>query len=257
MRLLSKVFKDNDVIVEDYSLLLDSIKKDEKKYLHLRNMPCDETAVKEDEILWQARLKAYKMIENAAECADKIIVSANQKVREETEQAQKKGYADGLAKGLAKGLAEGKEEALAQVRTALNELGGMLKTLEEEKGALLHKNESELKELVLLIVKKIIDTELAENDGLFLSIYKNAIEQYNEHEWIKVTVSDYEAQFATSAADLLLSMAKGAKDIKIEIDQAAPRGACVIETPLSIVDAGVDTQLSKLKEILATSELTL
>lgn len=246
MRSLSKVFKDSDIVVENYHLLLDSIIKNEKAQVSLRTLPADNSLGKKEEVLWQAKLKAYKLIENGMECANSIILKANQKAQDELEQARKNGFQEGYAVGLKKG-----EERIA---AGITEMQLLINSLEEKKAEMLKKYEEELKDLAISIAKKVIDSELDNDNSRFLAIYKNAIKQHSKQAWVKITVSEYEADFAIANKSELMALAKGAKDIKIIVDSNACRGTCIVETPSSVVDASVDTQLNRLKEMLSESE---
>jgi len=249
MRSLPKIFKDSDVVLENHCLILDSETKDETSLENYNTIPYDMNLKKNTEALWQARLKAQKIIENANGQAKKIIQNAGQKVQTEMERAQKVGYE--------KGFALGKEKAEENMQSGVDELLDIIKSMEEAKQSILQRCENELKDLALNIAKRIIDTELEKHDSLFLSLYKSAIKQHNEPKWLKVTVSQCEAEFATSNADLLLSMSKGAQDIKFTILENAVRGTCIVETPLSITDASVETQLHKLEEAFGNAEVAL
>ncbi len=249
MRSLPKIFKDIDVVLENNYLMPKDETQERAVSETPKTVPYDKSLKKNAEILWQARLKAQKIIENANGSAKKIIQNANQKAQSELERAQKAGYE--------KGFALGKENAEAQVKEVVDELLQLIGSIDEAKSDILCQYENQLKDLALHIAKKIIDTELKKNDSLFLSLYKNAIKQHNEQKWLKLTVSQYEAEFATSNPDLLLSLAKGAQDIKITVAKNAPQGTCIVETPLSITDASVETQIIKLENAFHNAEVSL
>lgn len=246
---MSKIFKDSDVILDKHFLLLDVVIENEEYNDVSKIIPYEKPQKKNSEVVWQARAKAQKIIENANEFAKKIIQNATQKAQKEFERAQKIGYEDGYLLG--------KEKAQEEVKAVLNELLTFNAALEKERETILCKYENELKELALDIAKKVIDTELEKDDSLFISLYNNAVKQHSEQKWLKVTVSEYEAEFATSNAELLLSMVKGAEDIKFSILANAPRGTCIVETPLSITDTSVQTQLRKLQESFANADLAV
>ena len=243
MRLLSKVFKDSDIVLENYCLVLDNIQDNGKPFGGAKIVSYDR---KPEEILWQAKLKAYKLIENAAEYSNKIIRNADQKAYEELATAQKIGYEEGFKAG--------KEENEKKMASLISEFKNLIATIEEEKNAILERNETELKDLALNIAKKVVDKELESNQESFLSIYNNAVKHYNGQERLKVIVSEYEAEFMTSNADILLKMTRGAKDIEIQVLENAPQGTCIVETPLSIVDASVETQFNRLKDSMVDIE---
>lgn|GEM_PF-3371790 len=248
---MSKIFKDSDVVLDkqQHFLILDVVLESEDCNEALKLLPYDKTQKKNTEALSQARAKAQKIIENANEFAKKIIQNATQKAQKEYEHAQKIGFENGFL--------EGKQKAENEMKAAMEELITLNAAMEEERKTIICKYEEELKELALDIAKKVINTELEKNDSLFISLYNNAVKQHSEQKWLKVTVSQFEAEFATSNAELLLSMVKGAQDIKFSILANAPRGTCIVETPLSITDTSVQTQLHKLEESFLNADLAV
>jgi len=246
---LPRIFKDSDVILDKHFLVLDVVLENEEYNDVTKIINYEINQKKNTEIIWQARAKAQKIIENANEFAKKIMENATQKAQKEFERSQKIGYENGYLAG--------KEEAKNEMKTALNDFLMLNSALEKERETILCKYEDELKELALDIAKKVIDTELEKDDSLFISLYNNAVKQHSEQKWLKVTVSEYEAEFATSNAELLLSMVKGAEDIKFSILANAPRGTCIVETPLSITDTSVQTQLHKLQESFINADLAV
>ena len=199
---------------------------------------------KYEELLWRARNEAREIVEKADQVSKRLMDNAAQKAKIERKNAQELGYAEGLKKG--------REEALAMTKTAISELQLLLQSIEKEKEAVLKKHEDDLQELALGIARKVIDSELQKDDKAFLSIYKNAVQELSGQEWVKVSVSEFDKEFATSNSELLKSMVRGAKSIKVIVLEGAPRGTCVVETPQSIADAGVETQIARIKEAFMT-----
>ncbi|HBR32909.1 MAG TPA: hypothetical protein DD733_12600 [Clostridiales bacterium] len=84
---------------------------------------------------------------------------------------------------------------------------------------------------------------------MFLDIYEKAVKDIVAQKWVRLSVSDSDAVFATSHSDQLLGMVSGAERINIKVLDNAPKGSCIVETAEKIVDSGIDTQLSFLKTI--------
>lgn len=199
-------------------------------------------------MLAEARFDARRIIKNANDFAANIVAKAEGKIKAEREKARADGYAQGLA--------QGKKEAQTECTKALGELSALVKSLETEKNAILAEQEHKLKELSFSIAEKIIASEMEVNNELFISLFKNAVKDVGGSQWIKVMVSEYEVDFATAYADLLLSMVKDAKEIKIIALDNAPRGTLLVETRHSIIDAGVDTQMRRLRRAFDSAEMT-
>lgn len=236
MRLLSSVLKCVDIIVENYGYSFERVQKT------ARDEPLEilSNAVAEKEkIVNAAQADARKIIENANNLARIIVENASGKAKKEVDRARKTGHEEGFNKG--------REEADKIIFSKLQQFESLMGEIEKEKSSILDEFEDSLKDLALLAAKKIINTELETDDEAFITLFESAVSEFNEQEWIKVVVSDCEADFVTSNAKRLMSMVRGAKDIKISSIEGAPRGTCVVETSLSIVDTGVATQLDRLK----------
>jgi flagellar assembly protein FliH len=240
MRSLSKVFKDGDIIMGSGYYLIDegAFRRDAGA------SPAQEgsgaVSEKREEPLWRSRADAREIIEKAQQISRKILESTVEKAKTEEKNAEEAGYSNGFEAG--------RQEAANRIKTELEELVTLVDSLDRQKEAILARYQDDLKDLALGIARKIIDTELETGDRAFISMFQKAVQEMNGQEWVKVTVSDFEAAVATSNAEFLRALVRNAKKITIVPVEGAPRGTCVIETPQCIADAGVDTQLARLRE---------
>ena len=253
MSLLPKIFKNNNVVIDCNSLVLEN-KTNEDLALNIQTISYTNNDYKSNnyeksKILWQARLQANKILEKANVNAKKLMQKTQHDAQNEFEVAKKNGFEQGYNEGI--------QEANNDLQSRINDLTEIINAMEEKKSTLLKEYENELTDLALSIASKVIDSELERDDEKFLTLYRNALTKHSEQKWVKISVSQYEAEFATRNSDLLLSMAKGAKDIKINILENAPRGTCIVETPISITDASAQTQLSKLEDSFVDVELSV
>jgi flagellar assembly protein FliH len=200
-----------------------------------------------EKMIWQARMDANKIVVRAEEFAKRMLDQASKKANNELIHARENGYLEGLETG--------KAQAMEQIDFQLAELSALIKSIEQQKAALLEKHEQNLKAFALELAKKIINTELQANDQAFLALYKSAIQELNTQDWVKVTVSGCEASFATSYSELLQNLTQEAKSIKVTVIENAPPGTCIVETPQSIADASVQTQMSRLQEAFSRVDL--
>jgi flagellar assembly protein FliH len=91
---------------------------------------------------------------------------------------------------------------------------------------------------------------LDENEETYIDLFRGAVKGLVNVEWIKLTVSGKEYGMACRDAEGLKSLVNGAKHIEISVDRDAPAGTCLIETPQGIIDAGMETQLGKVNEMM-------
>lgn len=193
--------------------------------------------------------EAETMIENARAQAEDILSNTRRQAQDLLEEARKQGYEEGKKRAF--------EFAHLEIGEAVSEISALLHSLEEQKAGMLRNYEGKIRDLAIHIAKKVIQTELDNNNETFLNIYRSAVQELRDQEWIRLSVSDLQVQFATENADTLMSLAKGAKHIEIVGLPEAPSGTCIVETPDGIVDASLDTQMDKIKEAFADVELFL
>lgn len=176
-----------------------------------------------DDIIWRARLDANAIVAKAEEYSQRIIAKASEKAVNDLNQAVEEGFAQGLEKGQA--------QALDMLKQQIDELKEINQQIEKSKAEILEDYEEDIKETALAIAKKIIDAELQKDDKAFLNLYKKAVQELSPQEWVKLTVSKFEESFASSNSELLRSLAKEAKTIKISVLENASPGTCIVETP--------------------------
>jgi len=202
----------------------------------------------EEELSVKAR-EAERLVADARAKAEGILAAARKQAEALMEQAKAQGYRDGQKGGL--------ESAHIEMGEAVTEISALLHSLEEQKAGMLKNYEGKIRDLAIHIAKKVIQSEMDRNSEVFLSIYKSAVQELHDQEWIRLSVSDLQVQFATENADTLMSLAKGAKHIEIVSLPEAPAGTCIVETPRGIVDASLDTQMDKIKEAFAGVEVLI
>jgi flagellar assembly protein FliH len=251
MRLLSNIFKDCNVKIDDRYVLIEEIKKDDIS--EVINSPDHEIKtdikIKNNKILWRTRAQAKKIIDEAQQLSKKYFEDAMQQSKLEFEQARISGYKEGFK--------EGKNLIQQKMQIAIDELTELIESVEKEKQNIFIKYQEELKNLSLSIAKKIIDTDLKSSDDAFLYLYKSALKYHNKQETLKLTVSDLDVEFVTSNKQILLSMASGAKSINIVAVENAPKGTLILETEQSIIDASAESQFEKIKQSLINAEVSV
>ena len=197
------------------------------------------SAAIEDKKLQKAKSDARMTLKKANTLAGQILEKASRKARSDREKAEREGYLEGLR--------QAKAEAEEQYRRILEELTGLLASLEREKAEILRQSEEGIKDLAIDIAQKLVNYQLDIDNDVFISLFKSAVHEIGESQWVRVMVSESQATFATAYADLLLSMVRDAREIKVETLEDAPPGALLIETQQGYVDAGVQTQIARVR----------
>lgn len=263
MRSLTKLFKSFDVELNNQYYLYDFANEsaDTIQHAHKVNLIANpllteseepvavaEPSYKEKDLMEQANDDAQKIILNAQYFSQKIKEFTIKKAKDECDKAEKEGYK--------KGYEAGKQAALFEARQQLQELTQLMNSIERQKQQIFAEYEEQVKKLALGIADKVIHQKVEADDSVFLDIYKAAVENLKAEGWVKVLISGAETEFATQNAQLLQSLVKGANHIEIVTLPDAPKGTCVVETAAGIVDAGVETQISRLQNVFGEAEHT-
>lgn len=237
-----------------------NIKKDKDK-VSVKTECSRLTDTKDD--LYEIYNQREYIINDAKEEAAKIISTAKRNAVAEVADSKKKafeeGYNSGLEIGKSKGYEEGYKEGISKAEEELSrvfesrmkEINDILKTIEDEKQKIISKYENEIETLSIDIAEKIMRQKIDAKENSISRIIESVIKDFKNVEWIKIYISDKENIEAIQADKLLIEeLQKVTNDVKIEVLKDLNEGSCVVETPDNIIDAGIDTQLSNLKEIL-------
>lgn len=282
MRLLSKVIKANQYppIVSVYKIKEPDLflnakpkstpeeekhpsKETSEKHKHQETaeekpVPSSDAQVKE--ILEKAFTKAKQIVDSAQEYSNRQIQEARENIAEETAETKRRGYSEGYAQGSEQGkkdgreagyrvgIEEGKKKAAADNRRNIEELSLMIEAVEKAKTKILQDFQGDLQNLATAIARAILKKELEIDEGAMRSIILSAMEEYRNQEWIRIYVSDKTANVLLKADSSIVEDLKDISDsVKVIVAPDLNDGGCVLETPDQVIDAGIDSQLQKIK----------
>ncbi|XOQ49338.1 MAG: Flagellar assembly protein H [Eubacteriales bacterium] len=212
-------------------------------------------------ILNQAFQKAQQIMEAAQNYSANKVKESTERMNGEAalvmarsrEEGYRKGFAEGRTKGSEQGYREGYQDGFQKAendnKAVLDELSGMLETVEARKEEILQRFESDITRLSFAIAEKIIKKEISLDEKAIQSIITKAIDSYRNQEWVRIYVSP---NTKTLLADttLIKDLQEVSDNVKIEASAEMKDGDCKIEMPNQMIDAGVDTQLNNIKNEL-------
>ncbi|WP_167875127.1 FliH/SctL family protein [Caproiciproducens galactitolivorans] len=212
-------------------------------------------------ILNHAFQKAQQIMEAAQNYSANKVKESTERMNGEAallmarsrEEGYRKGFAEGRTKGSEQGYREGYQDGFQKAendnKAVLDELSGMLETVEARKEEILQRFESDITRLSLAIAEKIIKKEISLDAKAIQSIIIKAIDSYRNQEWVRIYVSP---NTKTLLADttLIKDLQEVSDNVKIEASAEMKDGDCKIEMPNQMIDAGVDTQLNNIKNEL-------
>jgi flagellar assembly protein FliH len=171
-----------------------------------------------------------------------LIADAAAEAEHIRERARAEGHAEGLAQGREDGLAEARSAALALQR-ALTETHALRETLAEE-------TEADAVALALALAAKILAGTLEIQPERVLDAVRGALRRVTERRRITVLVDPSDLQFVSGAIDELQARAGGIEHCEVQADRRVGRGGAIVRTIECEVDATVQTQLERAREII-------
>jgi flagellar biosynthesis/type III secretory pathway protein FliH len=163
------------------------------------------------------------------------------------EQAQTEGYAEGRANGHREGLAQTTAAALA--------MGEALRELHELRGQMADELERDAVELALALAAKILAGALAAQPERVVDVVRGALRRVADRRQIVVLVDPQDLEVVAGAVGELQAQAGGIELCDVQADRRVGRGGAVVRTAEGEIDATVETQLERARELmLADSE---
>jgi flagellar assembly protein FliH len=163
------------------------------------------------------------------------------------EQARAEGHAEGRAAGI--------EEARCSLASASAALGEALRETEAMREQLAAAIEHDAVELALALAGKILAGALQARPELVVEVVQGALRRVSAQRNLVVLVNPADLETVTAAIGDLQSQANGLELCDMQPDQRVPLGSVIVRTADGEVDAGIETQLERAREV-AFAELS-
>ena len=127
----------------------------------------------------------------------------------------------------------------------------MLETVEAQKTEILQKFENDIQKLAFAIAEKVIKKELIIDTLAMQSIIQNALDSYTNQSYLKIFVSKNTKSILVNADNSIIqALREISENVKVEISPNMNDGDCRIDMPDRVIDAGVNTQMTKIEQAL-------
>ncbi|MEN1966876.1 flagellar assembly protein FliH [Lentibacillus sp. N15] len=196
---------------------------------------------------------AQQELEQLMQRKEQAITSTQEAIAEEKaewektreayiKQAQEEGYRNGFATG--------KQESITKYQQLLDQANQIIDAATADYHAKLDQSEDAIIDLAIHTSEKIIQQQLAEQPQTFLSIVQAAMKEIKDQSPITIYVHPDQYPVVLQQKEELSRLLHGNTELMIHVDEEAALYSCVIEHPLGKIDAGIDTQLQQLRDIL-------
>jgi len=158
-------------------------------------------------------------------------------------QARAEGHADGLEAGLAEGR--------AQLSAALQALEAAHAELVALRAATAEAVERDAVELAVQLAEKIVAGTLEAEPERVLDVVRGALRRLGERRRVTVLVHPDDLELVRAAADAFASELGGIEHCDVQAERRVARGGAIVRTDEGQVDASIETQLTRARELVA------
>ena len=171
-----------------------------------------------------------------------ILAAANAEAQRIRELARAEGHAAGLAQGHLDGQ--------AQARAAAQALQAALAELDARAQDLAHAVERDAVELALALAAKILAGALDVQPQRVLDVVAGALRRVADRRSVTLVVNPADLELVQDAIGELRAQAGGIELCEVHADRRVGRGGAIVRTRESEVDATVQTQLERVREVI-------
>lgn len=195
----------------------------------------------------QAKLYAFEHLQSSAPPDPRAPQQALLRAQAEADairmRAQQRGFQQGLAEGRQQGEAAVQSATLA-LRQALDEI---LMQREQMTDALTH----DAVELALDLAAKVVHGALDVQPQRVIDVVRDALRPIADRRRITVLVDPEDIEIVTGEIESLRAQAGGIELCEVQADRRVGRGGAIVRTSEGEVDACVQAQLQRAREIVA------
>jgi flagellar assembly protein FliH len=157
--------------------------------------------------------------------------------------ARAEGHADGLSAGL--------EEGRAQVAAAASALEAAHAELVALRAATAEAVERDAVELAVQLAEKIVAGTLEADPERVLDIVRGALRRLSERRRVTVLVHPDDLELVRAASERFAAELGGIEHCEVQAERRLSRGGAVVRTDEGQVDASLETQLARARELVA------
>lgn len=144
------------------------------------------------------------------------------------------------------GLKEGKELAERGLINVFRALRASSETIHNLRDKIFRESEDEIINLIMLVARKVIISEITQDRLILAGVVKNAIADLSSREEITVRINPDDYLLVTSGRDELLLHELLNEHLQLKPDPSVAAGFCLVDTVMGTIDASLDGQLDQI-----------
>lgn len=214
----------------------------------IHNEKIQKALEKEKEIILRTEQQAAEIIAKAQAEGQKFIEDSKNQALSEVDEITKKAFNEGFGAGRNEGLENIRQEMQEKI-IAVNDFA---KNNFEIKNNIIKSAHNDIINLVIQIAKKVCSKSLELDDNILKEITKTAINSLKDKEEITIIINPDMAEKIYSISEELKEQIPKLSSIKIIEDNSVSPDGTIIESPLTRVDSGIQSQINELADKLMT-----
>jgi flagellar assembly protein FliH len=192
---------------------------------------------------------AFRQLDAAAADASGGIADVLSAVRAEAEQIRAQAWAAGEAEGRAAGLAAARADAAPAVAA----LGAAAQAISELQSSVVAELEAEAVELALRLTEQILAGVLDVQPERVIDVARNALRHLTDRQRVTLVVNPDDLELVGECVEQLQSELGGIEHLGVQSDRRVAQGGVIARTATGDIDAGIDTQLARAREVVAAA----
>ncbi|MBM7716480.1 flagellar assembly protein FliH [Bacillus thermophilus] len=209
----------------------------------------EDTENKTIEFIIEAEHKAKKILADANNAADKLKMDIEEE-RQSWDAEKKRLQEEAWNEAYQKGLEAGREAGKKEYKQLIMQAQGVIEHAKNECRAYIEEAEYTILELAIESAQAILQSEVSNHPEQYIGIVKNVLKELRNEPEISLYVHPCQYPFMMEASKELA--AASSTDVKMFIypSEEMDEHGCIIESENIRIEAGIDSQLSELKEKL-------
>jgi flagellar biosynthesis/type III secretory pathway protein FliH len=170
-------------------------------------------------------------------------------VRAEAEQIRAQAWAAGEAEGRAAGMAAARDDAQPSVAA----MAAALESIEQLKAQVLAELEQDAVEMALRLAEQILAGVLDVQPERVVDVGRHALRHLIDRRRVTLVVNPGDLELVSECVEQLQSELGGIEHFGVQSDRRIGRGGAIARTESGDIDAGIDTQLARAREVVAAA----
>ncbi|UJL47936.1 flagellar assembly protein FliH [Virgibacillus sp. NKC19-16] len=152
--------------------------------------------------------------------------------------------------GYKAGFLQGEEASLAKYQHIVDKANTMTDEAIRDYHSTIDKSEEAILDLAIHIAENIMKQKLTDEPNSFLSIVKAAIKELKDQSVISIYLHPTNYEYVLKQKDELVIILENEIKLAIYVNEDIQENGCLIKYPYGQIDAGIDTQLKQIRNVL-------